>query len=42
VRRDHAPFWVIMQIGMILGVFTTYPANAALARVGVQEALRAP
>jgi Domain of unknown function (DUF4396) len=32
-------YWFMMQIGMILGFFTSYPANWLLIRVGWKEAM---
>jgi hypothetical protein len=34
-----AVFWFMMQIGMILGFMTTYPANWLLVRSGVKSAM---
>ena len=34
-----AVFWFMMQIGMILGFITTYPANWLLVRWGVKSAM---
>jgi hypothetical protein len=34
-----AVFWFMMQIGMILGFMTTYPANWLLVRWGVKSAM---
>lgn len=36
---DEPAFWFMMQIGMVLGFFTSYPANAWLIRRGVKEAM---
>jgi hypothetical protein len=32
-------FWFLMQIGMIVGYFTSWPANAWLIRRGIKEAM---
>lgn len=32
-------FWFMMQIGMILGFLTSYPANWLLIRLGIKEAM---
>ena len=34
-----AVFWFMMQIGMVLGFMTTYPANWLLVRSGVKSAM---
>ena len=34
-----AVFWFMMQIGMILGFMTTYPANWLLVLWGVKSAM---
>jgi uncharacterized protein DUF4396 len=34
-----AVFWFMMQVGMILGFMTTYPANWLLVRSGVKSAM---
>ncbi|MGA7805068.1 DUF4396 domain-containing protein [Bradyrhizobium sp.] len=36
-QTDSAEFWFMMQIAMILGFFTAYPANWWLLRIGVKE-----
>ncbi len=36
---DHAAYWLLMQIGMIVGFATAYPANVWLVRRGVKEAM---
>jgi hypothetical protein len=35
-RPDNAVFWFMMQIGLILGFVTTYPANWLLIRWGIK------
>lgn len=39
LTTDHAAFWFLMQIGMIIGFFTTYPMNWWLIRRGIKEAM---
>jgi hypothetical protein len=34
-----AAYWMMMQVGMILGFLTTYPVNVLLIRRGVKEAM---
>jgi hypothetical protein len=36
---DHAAYWFLMQLGMILGFLTAYPVNVWLIRRGVKEAM---
>ena len=36
---DSAVFWFMMQIGMIFGFFTTYPANWLLVRSGIKSGM---
>jgi hypothetical protein len=36
---DHAAYWFLMQIAMLLGFVTSYPANVWLVRRGVKEAM---
>jgi hypothetical protein len=38
-RPDSAVFWFMMQIGMIFGFFTTYPANWLLIRSGIKSGM---
>jgi hypothetical protein len=33
----EAPFWFMMQVGMILGFFTSYPINHLLLKIGWKE-----
>jgi hypothetical protein len=39
LRPDHAAYWFLMQVGMILGFVTSYPANNWLIRHGVKEGM---
>ncbi|MHB8329874.1 MAG: DUF4396 domain-containing protein [Acidimicrobiales bacterium] len=36
---DKAAYWFLMQIGMIVGYFTAWPANLWLIRHGIKEAM---
>ncbi len=36
---DHAAYWFLMQVGMILGFVTAYPVNVWLIRRGIKEAM---
>ena len=36
---DHAAYWLLMQIGMVLGFVTAYPVNIWLIRRGIKEAM---
>ena len=35
----HAAYWLLMQIGMIIGFATAYPVNLWLIRKGIKEAM---
>lgn len=39
LRPDHAAYWFLMQVGMILGFLTSYPANNWLIRHAIKEAM---
>jgi hypothetical protein len=39
LNPSMAVFWFMMQIGMVLGFMTTYPANWLLVRSGVKSAM---
>jgi hypothetical protein len=39
LRPDHAAYWFLMQVGMILGFVTSYPANSWLIRRGAKDAM---
>ena len=39
LHPDSPVYWFLMQIGMIIGFFTAYPANVWLIRNGVKEAM---
>lgn len=39
LEPTHPEFWFLMQIGMIIGFFTSYPANWWLIRKGWKEAM---
>lgn len=34
---DHAAYWFLMQVGMVLGFATAYPVNVWLIRRGIKE-----
>jgi hypothetical protein len=36
---DHAAYWFMMQLGMVLGFATAYPVNWWLLRRGIKEAM---
>lgn len=36
---DHAAYWFLMQIGMLLGFATSFPVNRWLLRRGLKEAM---
>jgi hypothetical protein len=39
LRPDHAAYWLMMQIGMALGLLTTYPVQIWLIRHGIKHAM---
>ncbi len=39
IRPDHAAFWFLMQIGMVIGFSTAWPTNVWLIRKGIKEAM---
>ena len=39
LHPDHSAYWLLMQVGMILGFITAYPVNVWLIRRGVKEAM---
>jgi len=39
LHPDRAAYWFLMQIGMILGFATSYPANWWLIKRGIKEAM---
>ncbi|MGN6089810.1 MAG: DUF4396 domain-containing protein [Actinomycetales bacterium] len=39
LHPDDASYWFLMQIGMVLGFFTAWPANVWLVRRGIKEAM---
>jgi hypothetical protein len=39
VKSDHAAYWFLMQVGMIVGFLTSYPANSWLIRHGIKEGM---
>ncbi len=38
-RPDTAVFWFMMQIGMVFGFLTTYPANWLLVKWGIKQGM---
>lgn len=36
LKASTMVFWFMMQVGMVLGFSTTYPANALLVRAGIK------
>jgi hypothetical protein len=39
LKPDHAAYWFLMQVGMVAGFITAYPANMWLIRRGIKEAM---
>jgi hypothetical protein len=39
IRPTEPAYWLMMQIGMILGFFTSYPVNVWLIKRGLKEAM---
>jgi hypothetical protein len=39
LRVDSSEFWFMMQLAMLCGFLTSYPANWWLVRVGIKEAM---
>ncbi len=39
LHPNQAAYWFLMQIGMILGFITAYPANWWLTKRGIKEAM---
>jgi hypothetical protein len=39
LRPDSPAYWLMMQIGMIFGFATSYPANVWLIRRGIKEGM---
>jgi hypothetical protein len=39
LHPTQAGYWFMMQIGMILGFFTSYPTNRWLIKAGWKEAM---
>jgi hypothetical protein len=39
LEPDHAAYWLLMQVGMLLGFATAYPVNVWLIRRGIKEAM---
>lgn len=39
LHPTEAPFWFMMQVGMIIGFFTSYPVNVFLLKLGWKETM---
>lgn len=39
LATDHAAFSLLMQFGMVVGFFTSYPMNWWLMRKGIKEGM---
>ncbi len=39
LHPDHAAYWFLMQVGMVLGFLTAWPANVWLIHRGIKEAM---
>jgi hypothetical protein len=39
LKPNDAAYWFLMQVGMVLGFLTSYPANAWLIRLGIKDAM---
>ena len=39
LKTDHAAYWFLMQVGMILGFLTSFPANRWLITRGIKEGM---
>ena len=39
LSTNHAAFWFLMQVGMVIGFATSYPMNWWLIRHGIKEAM---
>ena len=39
LKPNHAAYWFLMQVGMMLGFLTSYPTNAWLIRHGIKEGM---
>lgn len=39
LHPDSPVYWFLMQVGMVLGFLTAYPANVWLLRRGIKEAM---
>ncbi|HEX6509036.1 MAG TPA: DUF4396 domain-containing protein [Chloroflexota bacterium] len=42
IRTDQAAYWFMMQIGMALGLITTYPVQICLVQRGIKEGMGRP
>jgi len=39
LHPDQVTYWFLMQVGMVIGFFTAWPANVWLIRRGIKEAM---
>ena len=39
LHPDTAAYWLLMQVAMVLGFATSYPANVWLVRRGIKEGM---
>jgi hypothetical protein len=39
LKPDHAAYWFLMQVGMMLGFLTSFPANRRLITRGIKEGM---
>jgi ABC-type antimicrobial peptide transport system permease subunit len=39
LRPDSAVYWLLMQVGMVIGFATAWPVNVWLIRRGIKEAM---
>ncbi|GAC1418467.1 MAG: DUF4396 domain-containing protein [Acidobacteriaceae bacterium] len=39
LKPDNPVYWLMMQIGMVIGYFTSYPMNRLLVKWGTKEAM---
>jgi uncharacterized protein DUF4396 len=42
LEPNHAAYWLMMQVGMMIGLATSYPINVLLIRDGVKHAMHRP
>ena len=39
LEPNEATYWFLMQVGMTIGLATSYPANLLLIHLGIKEAM---